>query len=94
MKRLIAFAAMLLAGTVWAEHVYDELAKDNPDLKRHEAVEVTPAGRAGEVTEAEVYEEVGERNPDLPPDIETSKPPTEEDPSIYKEVQPNPDLKY
>lgn len=95
MKRLIAVAAAtLLAGSAWAEHVYKGLAEDNPDLKQHETVEAAPAGRAGEVSEADVYKGLAEDNPDLHSDIETTKPPTEEDPDIYKGFKPNPDLKY
>lgn len=93
MKIAITATAALLATSASAEHVYDEIGKDNPDLKEHVPESAQPQTETGAGTEARVYGPIGEDNPDLKREYPTQQRETK-DPEVYEKIQPNPDLKY
>lgn len=88
---IVLSVAMLLAVSASAETAYEELAEETPDL-RGEGPEM-PMDEQRPNPQADAYGDLAENNPDLPSDVETTKPPTDEDPDIYEDIEPSPDLR-
>lgn len=87
-------ATLLLASGAMAQEVYKGLAEENSDLTGN-PLPTSPEGAGQESgSKAEVYKGLADENPDLVDQGETDKAPTEKNPEIYDEAQPNPDLTY
>jgi len=90
MKRLtLTIVAVLFAASAGAESAYHGLAEGNPDLRGEGPM---PAGESGPDPAADVHGEFAEDNPDLSSEIETTKPPKQDEAEIYQGLEPNPDL--
>jgi hypothetical protein len=94
MKRLIlTIAALMIAASAGAEHVYKGLAEDNPDLRGHGPEQPMTASESATTAETPIYHGLAEDNPDLVGQRADTGP-SGEKPDIYEGIEPNPDTSF